>query len=99
MSKIVLSIFTLIFFSCTQEKNIVPDYILTADQKHNKFSSAIPPVIKVPSGSVIKADTEEASDGQLHRKAILDDLKNIDDVTENLEEIISKDNLDEQSTN
>ena len=78
MSKIVLSIFTLIFFSCTQEKNIVPDYILTADQKHNKFSSAIPPVIKVPSGSVIKADTEEASDGQLHRKAILDDLKNID---------------------
>ena len=26
-------------------------------------------------------------------------LKNIDDVTENLEEIISKDNLDEQSTN
>ena len=78
MSKIVLSIFTLILFSCVQEKNIVPDYILTADQKHNKFSKLIPPVLTVKSGAVIKADTYEASDRQLHHEATLEDLANID---------------------
>jgi acetamidase/formamidase len=78
MSKIVLSIFTLIFFSCAEEKNIVPDYILTADQKHNKFSKLIPPVLTVKSGAVIKADTYEASDRQLHHEATLEDLANID---------------------
>ncbi len=78
MSKIVLSVFTLIFFSCSQEKNIVPDYVLTADQKHNKFSKLIPPVLTVKSGAVIKADTHEASDGQLHSRAKLEDLINID---------------------
>lgn len=40
-------------------------YSLTAEQTHNKFSAAIPPVIKVPSGAVIEVFTEEASDGQI----------------------------------
>ena len=72
-------IFTLlIIYSCETEKQIKPDYFLTADQKHNKFSSLIPPVLKVKSGSVIKADAYEASDNQLHRNATLEDLINID---------------------
>ncbi|GIS52965.1 hypothetical protein Ct9H90mP29_00070 [bacterium] len=54
-----------------QEKNIIPDHVLTADQKHNKFSKLIPPVLTVKSGAVIKADTYEASDRQLHSKANL----------------------------
>ncbi len=78
MNKYFLLIFTLIFFSCTQENAIVPDHVLTADQKHNKFSKLIPPVLTVKSGAVIKADTHEASDGQLHSNAKLDDLINID---------------------
>ena len=69
---------TLVLWSCTQKEGYTPDYILTADQKHNKFSSLIPPVLKVQSGSIIKAETSEASDGQLHKNAKIDDLENID---------------------
>ncbi|NRB47873.1 MAG: acetamidase/formamidase family protein [Saprospiraceae bacterium] len=39
-------------------------YTLTKDQTHSKFSSAIEPVLRVPSGSVIEAFTEDASDEQ-----------------------------------
>jgi acetamidase/formamidase len=52
--------------------------VLSADQKHNKFSKLIPPVVRVKSGEVIKADAYEASDRQLHNKATLEDLANID---------------------
>ena len=77
--KVFFYIFTLLIISsCGTEKQIKPDYFLTADQKHNKFSSLIPPVLKVKSGSVIKADAYEASDNQLHRNATLEDLINID---------------------
>ena len=77
--KVFFYIFALLIISsCGTEKQIKPDYFLTADQKHNKFSSLIPPVLKVKSGSVIKADAYEASDNQLHRNATLEDLINID---------------------
>ena len=65
-------------WSCDQDTAIKPDHILTADQKHNKFSKLIPPVLTVSSGAVIKAETSEATDGQLHPKAVLDDLINLD---------------------
>ena len=78
MNRLIVSIISLIIVSCTQEKNIIPDHVLTADQKHNKFSKLIPPVLTVKSGAVIKADTYEASDRQLHAKANLEDLANID---------------------
>ena len=78
MRKILISVAVLFVVSCSQESGITPDYVLSAEQKHNKFSSAIPPVLRVSTGSVIKVDTHEASDGQLHREANIDDLKNID---------------------
>ena len=78
MKKIMIVIIAMSLWSCTQDTAIKPDHILTADQKHNKFSKLIPPVLTVPSGAVIKAETSEASDGQLHAKAGLDDLINID---------------------
>ncbi|MBC8323403.1 MAG: acetamidase/formamidase family protein [Candidatus Marinimicrobia bacterium] len=77
MRKIIILFITIGFWSCS-EKAIEPDYILLADQKHNKFSKLIPPAITVPSGSVIQAVTSEASDGQLHKHAVLNDLVNID---------------------
>ena len=77
MKKIINILLLVTFFSCETEKKIKPDYFLTADQKHNKFSKLIPPVLKVKSGSIIKAETHEASDQQLHSKANLDDLKNL----------------------
>jgi len=78
MKKIMIVIIAMSLWSCTQDTAIKPDHILTADQKHNKFSKLIPPVLTVPSGAVIKAETSEASDGQLHAKAGLDDLINLD---------------------
>ncbi|RMH23511.1 MAG: acetamidase [Gemmatimonadetes bacterium] len=42
-----------------------PDFTLTAEQTHARFSAAIPPVLRVPSGAVIEAFTKEATDGQL----------------------------------
>ena len=42
-----------------------PQYFLKRDQTHNKFSRKIAPVLRVPSGAIIEAETEEASDNQL----------------------------------
>ena len=78
MKKMINLLIVVNFWSCSGDQIIEPDYILTADQKHSKFSKLIPPVLTVKSGSIIKADTHEASDGQLHSKAKLDDLINID---------------------
>ncbi len=58
--------------------DLVPQYFLGADKKHNKFSRAIPPVLKVPSGAVIDVRTSEASDGQLRAGATVDDVVNLD---------------------
>ncbi len=49
-------------------------YSLTRDQTHNRFSSLIPPVVTVPSGSIVETYTEEASDGQLTADATLEDV-------------------------
>lgn len=59
--------------------NQVPevDFELTSDQTHNRWSSAIEPVLTVPSGSVIKVGTEEASDRQLNVNSTLEDLANL----------------------
>ena len=78
MKKTMIMIIAMSLWSCTQDTAIKPDHILSADQKHNKFSKLIPPVLTVTSGAIIKAEISEASDGQLHAKAKLDDLINID---------------------
>ena len=78
MKKILMITVAIGFWSCAEDAAIKPDYVLSADQKHNKFSKLIPPALTVPSGSVIKVETTEASDGQLHKEAGLDDLINID---------------------
>lgn len=41
------------------------DHTLSKDQTHNRFSRTIEPVLRVESGAVIEAFTEDASDGQL----------------------------------
>ena len=39
------------------------DYVIARGQEHFAFSRAIPPVIQVPSGAIIEAHTQEASNG------------------------------------
>ena len=47
------------------EIDLSPQFTLTKEQTHNKFSKDIPPILTVPSGAIIEAFTEEASDGQI----------------------------------
>lgn len=62
----------------TEEKNYPePQYTLTTEQTHNKFSSTIKPVLTVPSGAIIEAFTEEATDGQLNLNSTTEDVANV----------------------
>lgn len=84
-SLIGVAIFTVImlFFGCSSQnqegrKIPGPEYFLTRNQTHNKFSRSIPPVLKVPSGSVIQAETEEASDEQIRVDSDVEVLTTMD---------------------
>lgn len=55
-----------------------PEHHLSRDQTHNKWSSAIEPVLTVASGAVIEVETEEASDGQITPESGPEVLANLD---------------------
>lgn len=55
-----------------------PQYTLTADKNHNKFSSAIPPQLTVPDGSIVEVYTQEATGGQLNINSTLEDFHQVD---------------------
>ena len=55
-----------------------PDFVLTRDQTHTKFSRRIAPAVRVPSGSVIEAFTHEATGGQVTPTSGTADTANID---------------------
>lgn len=54
-----------------------PDYSLSADQTHSRWSSAIEPVLKVESGAIVEVNTEEASDQQLTPESTVEDINNL----------------------
>ncbi len=43
-----------------------PDFVITRGQEHHAFSRTIPPVIRVHSGAIIEAYTQEASGGLIN---------------------------------
>lgn len=55
-----------------------PDLTLSADETHARWSSAIPAVATVPSGSVVEVFTAEASDGQLEVGSTAADVAELD---------------------
>lgn len=55
-----------------------PQYHLGADHTHNKFSSAIPPALRVPDGAVVEVMTKEASDGQITPGSTIEAVINLD---------------------
>lgn len=61
----------------TDQRPPEPQYTLTADQTHNRFSAGIPPVLQVPSGAVIETYTKEATDGQLTPESTVEDLAHL----------------------
>jgi len=89
MKKVLLSFFLVLTISCkndsTKELSVtpkevlpMPDYTITSDKNHNKFSSAIPHQLKVPDGSVVEAFTLEATGGQLNVNSTVEDINNLD---------------------
>lgn len=55
-----------------------PDYVLTADHTHNRFSRSIPPALRVESGAVVEVHTKEASDGQFTVGSTVDAVGTLD---------------------
>ena len=88
MKKILFYIILITVVSCKQEvkeEKIVhvntipePEFIISAEKNHNKFSSSIPYQIKVPDGSVVEAYTKEATGGQLNINSTLEDFEKVD---------------------
>ncbi len=88
MKKTLFYIFLFSIFSCNQEikdNKIVattaipePEFTISAEENHNKFSSTIPYQLKVPNGSVVEAYTKEATGGQFNINSTLEDFNNVD---------------------
>jgi acetamidase/formamidase len=55
-----------------------PDHVLTAENTHARFSSAIPPTLRVESGAVVEVHTKEASDRQLSLDSDVGDVTTMD---------------------
>lgn len=56
---------------------VIPEYTLPATHKHNKWSRTIAPVLSVPSGAIVEAFTEEATDAQLNINSTLEDMDDV----------------------
>lgn len=54
-----------------------PEYSLSNEQTHNKFSRKIAPVLSVPDGAIIEFNTEEATDGQLNANSTIEDVMSL----------------------
>ncbi len=70
--QIALTLVLLLFAGCASPRK--PGFVLSTKNTHNKFSRTIPPVLRVPSGSIIEVHTKEATDGQLTVDSTVDDL-------------------------
>jgi len=57
---------------------VEPQYHLTAENTHNRFSQTIPPVLTVASGAVVEVFTKEASDEQLTVESTTADVGKVD---------------------
>ena len=77
-SLVFLGVFMCSAYEGPRMKTPKPDYFLTRDQTHNKWSRDIPPVLRVSAGSVISAETEEASDAQILIDSTPDDVANME---------------------
>jgi len=83
MIRIILTV--ALAFSCANTQAVSSpvshpdvDFVLDRTKTHTTFSSAIPPALTVPSGSVIEVYTDEATGGQLSIESTTDELATLD---------------------
>ena len=81
---LIFPVLLLLIFGCGSKESVKkndkvpePDFTITSDQTHNRFSKSIPPVVQVPDGNIIEAFALEAT-GQLNINSSIEDYKNID---------------------
>ena len=55
-----------------------PEHVLTTENTHNRFSSAIPPTLRVASGAVVEVHTKEATDGQIDLNSTVEAVSTMD---------------------
>ena len=55
-----------------------PQFTLAAENTHARWSRTIPPVLTVPSGSVVEVFTQEATGGQLSMESTAADVATLD---------------------
>lgn len=55
-----------------------PQYTVTNENTHNRWSRTIPPVLRVASGAVVEMHTKEATDGQFTLASTVEDVANLD---------------------
>jgi len=62
------------------EARSIPEarFTLSRDHIHSRFSSTIPPALRVPSGAVVEVFTHEATGGQLDVDSTPEDVANVD---------------------
>jgi len=89
MKKLITFILALSLFGCHLERAnetktiqeaevLTPDYVISAEKNHSKFSSTIPYQLKVTDGSVIEVFTQEATGGQLDINSTWNDWEKVD---------------------
>ena len=71
---------SLVGFLCVATSLVAsePDFVLDASKTHSKFSRTIAPVLRVPSGSVIRVETKEATDGQFTPESTAEAVSQLD---------------------
>jgi len=62
----------------TEASSVEPEYTLGSENTHNRWSSAIPPVLTVPSGAIVEIETKEATDGQLTLESTSESMASLD---------------------
>lgn len=74
----------ILFGACAQNNSPTsqtvpePEYVIDQTHTHNKFSSTIPPVLRVPDGAVVQVETKEASDGQFSKSSTVEAVSRLD---------------------
>lgn len=76
----------LILCACASQQDAVqdrqevpePQHVLTAENTHARFSSAIPPTLRVESGAVVEVFTKEASDQQFSLESNVSEVTTMD---------------------
>ncbi len=57
---------------------VTPEFTLGSENTHNRWSSAVPPALTVPSGAVVEIETKEATDGQLTAESGVEAMGGLD---------------------